>query len=68
MAIKITYFDATGRAEATRLAFTIGGIKFEDERINGEQFMAMRDKTPFGSLPVMEVRRACANSIDALQK
>ena len=31
--IKLTYFDISARAEAIRLAFHWGGIKFEDERL-----------------------------------
>ena len=29
------YFPAKGRAEAIRLAFALGGIKFEDHRFPG---------------------------------
>lgn len=53
--VKITYFDAKGRAEPTRLTCQIGGVEFEDERIAGEQFAAMKKdgRAPFGSLPTL---------------
>ena len=34
MSIKIVYFPMPGRAEPIRLALTLGGIKFEDERLS----------------------------------
>lgn len=55
--IKITYFDMTGRAEAIRLALTVAGIPFEDERISREE-LAQRKLTgvlPFNQLPVIEI-------------
>jgi hypothetical protein len=33
--LKVTYFNAAGRAELTRLLFKIGGVAFEDERLSG---------------------------------
>lgn len=55
--IKITYFHAKGRAEASRLALAIGGINFEDERIKGEEFGKRKAAGDllFGSLPMMTV-------------
>eukprot|EP00899_Mesostigma_viride_P022236 jgi/Mesvir1/3197/Mv16350-RA.1 len=53
--LKVTYFDMKGRAEPTRVALTIGGIPFEDERVTREAFMAMKPSLPFGSLPSLEV-------------
>jgi len=53
--LKVTYFNAKGRAEPTRLALTIGGIAFEDERIDGPTFFGRKESLPFGSLPVIEV-------------
>lgn len=55
--IKLTYFDGKGRAEPIRLAFVVGGVEFEDERIAGPEFMELKKsgKLTFGSLPVMEV-------------
>jgi len=54
--IKITYFNATGRAEISRLILAYSGVKFTDERITGEQFGAMKadkSKLPYGQLPVL---------------
>ena len=31
---KLTYFDAMGRAEITRLVFAQAGLEYEDHRIN----------------------------------
>jgi hypothetical protein len=45
--IKLTYFDIKGVAESIRLAFTVGGIKFEDERLTREQFTAIKPTLPF---------------------
>jgi len=54
--IKLTYFDIDGgRAEPVRLALFLGGIGFEDQRLSFAQFEAMRDETPLGALPVVEI-------------
>ncbi|KAI8502411.1 hypothetical protein Bbelb_199990 [Branchiostoma belcheri] len=52
---KLTYFNGRGRAETIRLLFAAGGIKYEDVRIEGEQWPALKPNTPFGHLPVLEV-------------
>ncbi|CAD7699072.1 unnamed protein product [Ostreobium quekettii] len=53
--LKLTYFEARGRAEPARLALCIGGVDFEDVRVNGEQFEKLKTSLPFGQLPVLEV-------------
>jgi hypothetical protein len=45
--IKLTYFDIKGVAESIRLAFTVGDIRFEDERLTREQFTALKPTLPF---------------------
>lgn len=50
---KLTYFGITGRGEATRLALTIGGIDFVDERIDFADWPSLKPTTPWGSLPVL---------------
>lgn len=44
-----------GRGEATRLALVLGHIPFEDDRIDGADWMAIKPKTPYGSLPLLTV-------------
>jgi glutathione S-transferase len=52
----LTYFDLDGsRGEVARLVMRIAGIAFEDKRIAGKDWPALRDSTPFQSLPVLEV-------------
>eukprot|EP00286_Rhodomonas_abbreviata_P026740 CAMPEP_0181314648 /NCGR_PEP_ID=MMETSP1101-20121128/14934_1 /TAXON_ID=46948 /ORGANISM="Rhodomonas abbreviata, Strain Caron Lab Isolate" /LENGTH=212 /DNA_ID=CAMNT_0023421763 /DNA_START=20 /DNA_END=658 /DNA_ORIENTATION=+ len=55
--LKLTYFNIGGRAEMSRLAFAIGDVPFEDERIARDEFLARKEggKLPMGSLPVLEV-------------
>lgn len=52
----LTYFDFDGgRGEAARLAMHVAGIAFEDRRIAGKDWPALRDQTPFRSMPLLEV-------------
>ena len=52
--IKLTYFNIEGAAEKIRLALKIGGIPFEDERIDfGLWQSELKAKTPFGQLPLV---------------
>ncbi|KAF6020897.1 HPGDS [Bugula neritina] len=53
--IKLTYFNTRGRAEVTRLIFTQAQRKFVDNRIDREEWAKMKDSTPKGQLPVLEV-------------
>jgi len=54
--LKLTYFDFDGgRGEPARLALHIGGIPFEDERVNPKDWPQFRDRTPFQALPTLEV-------------
>lgn len=52
----LTYFDFDGgRGEAARLVMHLGGLAFEDKRIAGKDWPALRDTMPFQALPVLEV-------------
>jgi prostaglandin-H2 D-isomerase / glutathione transferase len=54
--LKLTYFDFHGgRGEPARLAMSIGGIAFEDDRIQPSDWERRKADTPFGALPVLEV-------------
>src|SRR4026207_2234847 len=54
--LKLTYFDFHGgRGEPARLALSIGGIQFVDERVPPSEWEQRKPNTPFGALPVLEV-------------
>jgi glutathione S-transferase len=53
---KLTYFDApSSRGEECRLALHVAGVVFEDDRLKRADWAALKPKTPFGSLPVLEM-------------
>jgi glutathione S-transferase len=54
--IKLTYFDFPGgRGEECRLAMVIAGVDFDDDRVKGEDWSAIKASTPFGEMPVLEI-------------
>jgi len=54
--LKLTYFDIHGgRGEPARLALSMGGIPFEDDRVSPSDWERRKPNTPFGTLPVLEV-------------
>jgi glutathione S-transferase len=54
--IKLVYFDYRGgRGEPARIALSIAGIPFEDERIQHSDWPALKPATPFGGLPMLQV-------------
>jgi len=53
---KLTYFDApVSRGEECRLALHLAGIDFEDVRIKGADWPAVKEHMPYGALPVLEL-------------
>ena len=53
---KLTYFNApVSRGEECRLALHLAGIDFEDVRIDGAAWPAMKDRMPYGAMPVLEL-------------
>merc|ERR1712066_506951 len=62
--VKLTYFNLRGRAEPSRLLLAYGGIKYEDCRLtpgfeDPKEWMALKPKTPYGSLPLLEWNGTC---------
>jgi glutathione S-transferase len=54
--LKLTYFDFHGgRGEPARLAMSIGGVAFDDDRVQPSDWERREADTPFGALPVLEV-------------
>ena len=53
--LKLTYFPFQGAAEKVRLAFVLGKIPFEDNRIAFKDWPALKPKTPYGQIPLLEI-------------
>src|SRR6266550_4247202 len=67
--IKLTYFDFHGgRGEPARLALSIAGIPFEDDRVPGADWPRRKPSTPFGSLPVLEVDGAIVTQSNGINR
>ncbi|CAM9234269.1 unnamed protein product [Hapterophycus canaliculatus] len=41
--------------EAVRLALAQSGVEWEDNRINSDDWPALKPTTPYGQLPIMEI-------------
>jgi prostaglandin-H2 D-isomerase / glutathione transferase len=53
---RLIYFDFAGsRGEECRIALHLAGVDFEDVRIKGDAWPAMKAGTPFGAMPVLEI-------------
>jgi len=53
---RLTYFDApVSRGEECRLALHLAGVDFEDVRIKMADWPALKEQTPYGSVPVLEL-------------
>ena len=52
--IKLSYFDARGRAEISRLILAYAGVRYTDQRLTGEQFGSVKAKLPWGQLPTIK--------------
>jgi len=53
--LKLVYFDVRGRGELIRLIFHFDGVKFEDKRIQFEDWGALKPDVPNGVLPYLEI-------------
>jgi glutathione S-transferase len=52
---KLVYFNGRGRAEPARLIFAYAGVNYNDQRLEGAEWPALKSKTPFGQLPILDV-------------
>jgi glutathione S-transferase len=51
---KLIYFDApVSRGEECRLALHLAGVDFDDERISGADWPALKEQMPYGAMPVL---------------
>ena len=52
---KLIYFDARGICEPIRLLFHYARVPFDDVRISRKQWLALKDSTVYGKVPILEV-------------
>ena len=52
---KLYYFPGKGRAELIRWIFSQAGVAYEDKRVAGEEWATFKPKTPYGSMPVLDI-------------
>jgi glutathione S-transferase len=53
---RLIYFNApVSRGEECRLALHLAGVDFDDVRIESADWPALKPKTPYGGLPVLEL-------------
>lgn len=52
--MKLTYFNFPGKAEVARACLKIGGIEFEDYRMQREEWAELKPAMPMGQVPVLE--------------
>ena len=55
--IKLTYFDARGRAETTRLILAYAGVHFEDERITSKASKRLCQKKQYFCFVLIRVQK-----------
>ncbi|XP_017775172.1 PREDICTED: glutathione S-transferase [Nicrophorus vespilloides] len=53
---KLTYFPVKALAEPTRFLLKYGGLEFEDERFEREQWPQIKPTMPFGQVPVLSAK------------
>ncbi|KAE9550311.1 hypothetical protein FO519_006471 [Halicephalobus sp. NKZ332] len=51
---KLTFFDARGNAEMSRMILAFSGIPFEDRRVSFDEFKQMKKECHFAQLPMLE--------------
>ncbi|MGH8221368.1 MAG: glutathione S-transferase family protein [Woeseiaceae bacterium] len=66
---KLTYFDMDGgRGEPIRIALHAAGVDFEDHRVAFPDFQELRQKLPFGCVPVFEVDGVAVTQSNAIAR
>ena len=67
--LKLTYFDFHGgRGEPARLALSMSGIPFEDDRVPPSEWGSRKTQTPFGALPVLDADGQVLSQSNAINR
>ena len=66
--IKLTHYNAKGKAETSRLILALAGQKYEDKRIEPADMADLKPSLPFGQLPVLEYKGETLSQSMAIAK
>ena len=66
--IKLTHYNAKGKAETSRLILALAGQKYEDKRIEPAEMAALKPSLPFGQLPLLEYKGETLSQSMAIAK
>lgn len=66
--MRLTYFSGPGRAEPVRIALALSGQTWEDHRVDGPTYRALRDDgtLPWGLMPVLETEHGVIGETRAI--
>ncbi len=53
---KLLYFNGRGLAELSRYILAIAGQEYEDARFEFSEWAAIKPTTPFGQVPLLEIK------------
>jgi glutathione S-transferase len=65
---KLTYFNITGLGEPIRFLLSQSGIKFEDVRIEFEDWPKLKSSMPLGQMPVLEINGKAYHQSKAISR
>jgi len=53
--LKLQYFAGRGRAEISRIMLAEKKVAYEDVRVEGKDWPALKPKAPFGQMPILHI-------------
>ena len=65
---KLWYFNARGQSEVIRLIFAAAGVRYEDFRFEHVDWPKFKPQTPFGKVPMLEIKDSEINNVKILSQ
>ena len=65
---KLWYFNAREQSEVIRLIFAAAGVRYEDFRFEHVDWPKFKPQTPFGKVPMLEIKDSEINNVKILSQ
>ena len=65
---RLSYFGLRGLGEVTRLLFAEGKVAYEDHRVEGKDWPALKPSAPFGQMPLLTVGGVTIAQSNAIER